>query len=274
MATRSLPPLDEPEHDRTRASPEAVREGTLTPGPALPGLLVSPTEPARIRDLGATSSLPERYGADVLFDVAPLGRVGLQRKTLPDLFASIRDGRLTRSVSAMSALDVAVLVIEGEVRWNAEGFAEPTGPTGRPVTSWHRDAYRSLLWSVRARGIWVEVVPDVNGTVATVLSLHRWAGKATHDTLDRRPGRRGADPTALHVLQGLAGIGPRLASRIVEHFEGLPIAWTVTERELASVRGIGPVRAKRLSESLAGQHCRPASDERCGGAPPAASAPP
>jgi ERCC4-type nuclease len=200
----------------------------------------------------------------VLFDVPPLGRVGLQRKTVPDLFASIRDGRLTRSVSAMSALDVAVLVIEGEVRWSAEGFAEPTGPTGRPVTPWHRDAYRSLLWSVRARGIWVEAVPDVDSTVATVLSLHRWAGKATHDTLDRRPGRRGADPTAVHVLQGLAGIGPRLASRIVEHFQGLPIAWTVTERELASVRGIGPVRAKRLSESLAGQHCRPAGDERCG----------
>jgi ERCC4-type nuclease len=205
----------------------------------------------------------------VLFDVPPLGRVGLQRKTVTDLFASIRDGRLTRSVSAMSALDVAVLVIEGEVRWSAEGFAEPTGPTGRPVTSWHRDAYRSLLWSVRARGIWVEAVPDVDSTVATVLSLHRWAGKATHDTLDRRPGRRGADPTAVHVLQGLAGIGPRLASRIVEHFQGLPIAWTVTERELASVRGIGPVRARRLSESLAGQHCRPAGDERCGGAPPA-----
>ena len=201
----------------------------------------------------------------MLFDVPPLGRVGLQRKTVPDLFASINDGRLTRSVSAMTALDVAVLVIEGELRWSAEGFAVPAGPTGRPVTSWHRDAYRSLLWSVRARGIWVETVPDVDSTAATVLSLHRWASKATHDALDRRPGRRGAD-TAVHVLQGLAGIGPRLATRIVERFQGLPIAWTVTERELASVRGIGPVRARKLSESLAGQHRRPAGDDRCAGA--------
>jgi ERCC4-type nuclease len=66
---------------------------------------------------------------------------------------------------------------------------------------------------------------------------------------------------SLHILQGVAGIGPRLATRILEHFRGLPIAWTVTERELAAVRGLGPVRAKRLSESLAGQHRVPAADD-------------
>jgi ERCC4-type nuclease len=69
------------------------------------------------------------------------------------------------------------------------------------------------------------------------------------------------DAASLHILQGLAGIGPRLATRILEHFQGLPIAWTVTERELTAVRGLGPVRAKRLSESLAGQHCPPAGDD-------------
>jgi ERCC4-type nuclease len=227
----------------------------------IPGVLVSPTEPAPIRALGTTSSLPERYGSDVLFDVTPLGRVGIQRKTVRDLFASITDGRLTRSVAAMSALDVAVLVVEGDLRWTEEGVAEPADGSARPVTSWRREAYRSLLWSIRARGIWVETVSDIEETVTTVRSLHRWASKSGHDALDRRPGPRGVDAAELHILQGLAGIGPRLATRILEHFHGLPIAWTVTERELAAVRGLGPVRARRLAESLAG-HSPPAGEDR------------
>lgn len=230
-------------------------------GPPTAGVLVSPTEPASIRRLGPTSGLPERYGSDVLFDAPPLGRVGIQRKTVPDLFASIADGRLARSVAAMNALDVAVLVIEGDLRWTDEGAAEPAEGTDRPVTSWRREAYRSLLWSVRARGVWVETVPDVAGTVATVLSLQRWAGKAGHDALDRRPGPRRGDAVALHILQGIAGIGPRLGARILERFGHLPLAWTVTEGELASVPGLGTVRARRLSATFGGRHCRPATAE-------------
>ena len=251
--------------ERTAAG--ADLRGAAVHGPSgnadapIAGMLVSPTEPRQIRGLGATSSLPERYGADVVFDAPPLGRVGVQRKTVPDLFASMSDGRLARSVAAMEALDIAVLVIEGDLRWTPEGFAEPAEGSDRPITSWRRDAYRSLLWSIRARGIWVETVPDPDATVATVLSLQRWASKSGHEALDRRPKPRDVDAGALHLLQGLAGIGPRLAARILEHFHGLPLAWTVTEDELASVRGLGPVRARRLSAALGGRHVRPADEQ-------------
>ena len=223
-----------------------------------PGILVAPTEPRELRAVGTTSSLPERYGADVLFEAQPVGLVGVQRKTVADLFASVRDGRLTRGMGAMADLDVALLVVEGELRWTADGLAEAEEADGRPPTSWRRDAYRSLLWSVRARGIWVETTPDLPGTIATIMSLRNWATKNAHEALDRRGRPRATDGgegsrEALHILQGLSGIGPRLAARILDHFGVIPLTWSVSEQELAAVPGLGKVRAHRVWHLLAGE---------------------
>jgi ERCC4-type nuclease len=225
----------------------------LAPIPAVeqsqPTMLISPTEPVKLRAVGTTSPVPERYGADVLFDAPPVGLIGVQRKTVPDLFASVRDGRLTRGIGAMAALDVALLIIEGDLRWTVEGAAEPDDAGARPATSWSREAYRSLLWSVRARGVWVETTPDLAATIQIVMSLRKWASKDVHEALDRRGRPRpggAADGDALHILQGLAGIGPRTAARILDHFGALPLTWSVSEDELAAVPGIGKVRARRL----------------------------
>jgi ERCC4-type nuclease len=203
--------------------------------------------------LGQTSPLPERYGVDVLFEAPPIGLVGVQRKTFPDLMASIRDGRIARGVVEMRALDLGVLVIEGEPAWGDEGYAVPPTPGGLPVTSWHREQYRSLLWSVQAEGIWVEQVPDITGTVAVVRSLERWCRKTRLEALLRRAGPRTVlDPhaRARYLLQSLPGIGPRSADAILQRFGGLPFAWRITEEELATVPGFGRVRAQRLFDAL------------------------
>lgn len=220
---------------------------------AISGILLSPTEPPGMRVLGTTSSEPERYGVDVLFEAPPIGLVGIQRKTFPDLLSSLRDGRIARGVVSMRALDLAVLVVEGEPAWGSEGYAIPEELGGLPSTSWRREQYRSLLWSVQAEGIWVEHVPDVDGTVALVRSLERWCRKPRHDALIRRAGPRrtlDAHERARYLLQSLPGIGPRSADAILRRFGGLPFGWRVTKDELATVPGLGKVRAARLYEAL------------------------
>ena len=58
------------------------------------GFLVSPTEPPYVKRLGRTSSIPELYGADVLWESGRAGKVGVQRKAYADLVDSVYDGRL------------------------------------------------------------------------------------------------------------------------------------------------------------------------------------
>ena len=217
------------------------------------GVLVSPSEPKGKRVLGPSSSVPERYGVDVLFEAPPIGMVGIQRKTFGDLLASLRDGRIARGVTKMRALDLAVLVVEGEPAWGSEGYAVPPAGATLAATSWHREQYRSLLWSVQAEGIWVEHVPDVAGTVAVVRSLERWCRKPRHDAVVRRAGpsrEHDAHERARYLLQSLPGIGPRSADAILRRFGGLPFGWRVTEEDLATVPGIGKVRAARLYAAL------------------------
>ena len=212
--------------------------------------LVAPSEPRAIKVLGKSSSLPEQWGADILWPDNG-GFVGVQRKELSDLIASLHDGRLGREVSQMQRLQVAMLVVEGRPKWSTEGVL--LRDHGRP---WSRTTHRALLYSVQARGIWVEQTDDAADTVATVLAFAEWLKKPTHRGLRTRPGpvsvwgKANDHDWACHVLQGFQGIGPEVASRIVDKFGGLPLKWTVGVGELMEVEGVGPKRAKALIEAL------------------------
>lgn len=218
-------------------------------------MLISPTEPLPIRSLGRIHSLPERRGVDVLF--AAGGRwVGVQRKEAHDLVASVRDGRLHREVQQMTTclagggLGIAVLAVEGRFQWTCDGEWVEAG------YRWTRRQHRGLLWSVRAKGIWVEVTGSAEDTADLCRDLQMWAAKDRHSSLDHRPGPVGmwgkatTREYACHLLQGFDGVGPELAGRIVDHFGRLPIGWLVTAAELEGVAGIGKKKARKLMDAL------------------------
>lgn len=224
--------------------------------------MIAPTEPLPIRALGRTSSLPEKRGVDVLF--AAKGRmVGVQRKEIHDLVASVHDGRLHREAQIMRGcldagpgrLGIAVLVVEGRFTWTVDGEWVENG------YRWSRRQHRGLMWSVRSKGIWVEYTSNAAETADLCRDLELWAAKDRHSSLDRRPGPVGmwgkatTREYALHVLQGFEGVGVELAGRIVDHFGRLPVGWLVTAADLEEVPGIGKVKAKRLIDALE-QPCR------------------
>jgi len=211
-------------------------------------ILVSPTEPEKIKQLGKVSPVPEQYGADVLFPTH--GQLaGVQRKTFDDLLASLFDGRLGKEVTQMKRLGIAVLVIEGRPRWTLDGELMDDN---RRFT---RNQLRSLLWSVAiGHGVAVEWTDSLDDTVSAIANLRAWAAKKKHLSVARRPGPSGpwgkatTRDWALHFLQGFNNIGPELAERIIDHFHGVPLTWTVTEKQLMRVPGIGKKRAKDLYE--------------------------
>ena len=203
--------------------------------------------------LGKSSSLPERWGADVTF-AANGGLVGCQRKEIADLIASVHDGRLAKELAQMQRLGRAILIVEGRLKWTSDGHL-----LGRDFGSpWTRSTHRNLLRSVQSQGVWVESTDDVADTVVAILELAEWCRKPKHQSLIRRPGpvspwgkATNAD-WSKHLLQSFEGVGPELAKNIFEHFGNrLPLDWRVSEAELREVLGVGPKIAKRLVEALA-----------------------
>lgn len=215
-------------------------------------MLIAPTEPPAMKALGSVSSLPEQYGVDALF--ASRGQwVGIQRKELSDLINSVYDGRLTREVAQMQRLPLAMLIVEGRPSWTMDGDLMGKGASYGP--KWTYTQHRGMLWSLRAKGIWVDTTDSVAETVGVIAMFIAYCRKEHHRALDRRPnpesvwGKPGNRDYACHLVQGLPGVGVELAERIVDTF-GVPFGWKVSEDQLTMVEGIGKKKAHKIWQAL------------------------
>lgn len=214
-------------------------------------MFVSPAEPAKLRENRKVSSLCEARGADFLF-VAHGQWVGVQRKEIQDFLSSVADGRLQKELAQLQSCHHRILILEGKVSWTNEGEMMGKG-YGR---TWTKKQWRSVLWGVRARGIWVEFTESMADTGQTLDWLEGWFTKDSHGSLDRRPG-----PVSLwghpsnedyqrHLIMGLPGVGPELADRICREFKGVPFGWKITEGDLLRVEGIGKKKAASIYKAL------------------------
>lgn len=212
-------------------------------------MLVSPAErPLPLRRLGQTSSVPERYGADFMW-VANRERHGVQRKEIKDYVASMIDGRLSREVGQMKQLTgIRALVLEGTFTWTPDGFW--TGPV-----RWDRFRHRQGLFTLANEGIWIIPTEGIADSAETIAELERWTRKPKHTFARARAkatgqwGKPSSREFACYMLQGLPGVGPELAERLYDAL-GLPMAWTVSEKELRTVEGVGPKRASAMYSCL------------------------
>lgn len=217
-------------------------------------ILVAPSEPVALKEIGKSSTIPEMYGADLLIPGNGI-LVGIQRKQFPgDFIASMSDGRLQTSLLKLSQVDVPILVLEGRPSWSFNGFL--VGFNYGRGGEFARSTLRSLLFSAQSElGITHHWTDSMNDTIDFTRDLARWAEKDKHDSLFKRPGipkneatRRISDrDRAAWILQGLDNIGYTTACSIYDYFEGLPLRWTVTKKELQEVPGVGKGRAVKLT---------------------------
>lgn len=222
-----------------------------------PITLVSPAErPKPVRDLGKSHVLPEQYGADVMIVHVTRGkvlRVGVQRKTVDDLLASIEDNRLSKEIQQMRRLDVAVLLVEGSLRFTADGMLPR-----RWGRAWTQKQIRGVLWSMMLEGIWVDYVANPTQFATYVEDLRAWVKKDRHRFGDRRNKKsvelwgttRKDRDYATWLLQGLPGIGPEMADRIYAYFDGLPWEWSISREELMEVEGVGEKTVEKIWKVL------------------------
>lgn len=209
---------------------------------------VAPTEPAKLRAVAdVVSQHPERFGVDVLIN----GRhhiVGIQRKTVSDLLASLDDGRLAEQSILMQGLgpNEVVVMIEGSVRFVDDNLV---------VNSWggtiSRRQFKRICSTLRSAGIHLERSESLEDTVAWVEVLSEWCDVEAHTTLQPVSrsvkgdwGERKREHYQTQVLMGLPGVGKGLAQRILDTV-GMPLRLV---GDLRSVRGMGDKKVKAIEE--------------------------
>lgn len=188
----------------------------------------------------------ELRGSDC-FDVAvqrlPAGdyrvddRFLFERKTLPDLVLSIESGRLFSQALRLAEAETLrpALVLEGTFR-DLRGCG----------MAW--EAIQGALVTVSLFvGLPVLRTRSPQETVRTFLYAARQGRAASQGALPRRGHRpKGKAAFQRYLLQGLPGVGPQRAARLLERFGAVNAVFGADEQALASVDGIGKETARRI----------------------------
>jgi DNA excision repair protein ERCC-4 len=191
---------------------------------------------------GVVDALRRQDGVSVAVERLPLGDyliddiLLVERKTLSDLVASIKDGRLFRQGHRLvgSALRTA-LILEGTSK-------DLAGSEMR------REAIQGALISLTLYlGIPLLRSRDPSETAQIMLFAAR-QGRLVAAGMARRPGRRPRKKLRIQarVLQGLPGVGAERARRLLERFGSLEAVMQADMEELASVQGIGLTTAEAI----------------------------
>ena len=164
------------------------------------------------------------------------GRLLVERKTLQDLIQSIKDGRLFRQAYRLMESPLRSLVIlEGsQVKLDASGM--------------RREAIQGALITLSVYfGIPLLRSRDAQETAHLMLYAAR-QGRVIENAAYPRNGKRprGKRRTQLHILQGLPGVGPERASRLLDAFGTVEGVLTASEDALNSIKGIGRDTAERI----------------------------
>jgi DNA excision repair protein ERCC-4 len=184
----------------------------------------------------ASGAFDMRMGRLAAGDYLIDDEVLIERKTVGDFAASLVDGRLFPQAARLAHSHYrSLLLIEG--------------PPPASIPDVHPHALEGALVSLAA--MWRLPVlhsPDPEHSVRILRFLADQASRQQQvlRRFDRRPKRLAS--RRLFLLQGLPGVGPALAHRLLGHFGSVERVFTADAAALAEVRGIGPKKAARIRE--------------------------
>ena len=163
----------------------------------------------------------------------------IERKTLPDLVTSLCDGRLFSQVSRLSkSPNNTALLIEGASRDIAAYDITREAIIGALCSisiTFNVPILRSLSQAESAKILYY---------CATQLN-RRETGNISNG---RKPKRH--KNQQLFILQSLPQVGPKLAKRLLMHFNCIEAVFTASETQLSRVEGIGREKARQIRKIL------------------------
>lgn len=161
----------------------------------------------------------------------------IERKSVADLAASLIDGRLFPQVARLAHSGYRLLLL-------IEGLANTSIP------DMHPHSLEGALVSIAA--IWRVPVLHSSDAEQSARMLHFLADqvRGPHERVlrrfDRKPKRLVS--RKLFLLQGLPGVGPALAQRLLDHFGTIERVFAADASAPGEVRGVGTKKAARIRE--------------------------
>ncbi len=171
-----------------------------------------------------------------------------ERKTLPDLVCSIESGRLfAQALRLVEAPGVRpALILEG------------TAAELRHCRMRREAVHGALITLSMFIGLPVLRTRCLEETVETFRYVVEQGRAVAQGALPRRGSRlKGKSACQNYLLQGLPGVGPERARRLLEHFGSVRAVMAAERAELAAVGGIGERIARRIEwavEESAGEY--------------------
>jgi DNA excision repair protein ERCC-4 len=167
-------------------------------------------------------------------------RFAVERKTLADFAHSVVDARLFKQAAALArGTRRGILILEGT--------AADVGAIGVG-----RESLQGALITVGVFfGLAVLRARDAAETARLLVYLARQSQRYGRGAFTR-PGSRpkGKRARQLFVLQGLPGVGPGRAGRLLEHFGSVQGVAAANAAELAAIDGIGESTAMKIRWAL------------------------
>jgi DNA excision repair protein ERCC-4 len=208
------------------------------------------------REVGGAvvAALRRNDGVDLRVERLPIGDylvddvLLFERKTLPDLVASIKDGRLfAQGLRLATAPLRGALILEGR----SQDLAD---------SRMRREAIQGALMTLTLF-LGIPLVRSMNPEeTATLMLFAARQGRAYASGALPRKGRRprGKVRVQNRILQGLPGVGPERAKRLLERFGTIEAVIAAPVEALASVSGIGKGTAEAIRwavQDAAGGYC-------------------
>jgi len=166
--------------------------------------------------------------------------IAVERKTTRDFAISIIDGRLFSQASRLKRYaEVQLMVIEGTDLFYTGYEIDPQAIKGAIVSL-------SVSWQIP-----LIFSKSPEGT-AEILVMAGIQDVKYRDEILKRAGRRPRRllTRKLFLLQGLPGIGPKIAKRMLEHFGSVEKIIAASEHEISCVEGIGRKKASMIREVI------------------------
>jgi Fanconi anemia group M protein len=165
------------------------------------------------------------------------GAVLVERKTYADFAASVADGRLfPQAVRLARSRHRPVVLVEGSPTASMPDV-HPNALNGASISL-------AVMWRLP-----VLRSSDPQDSLRILRCLANQAGRAGQNVLrryDRKPKRLAS--RRLYMLQGLPGVGPALAHRLLLQLGSVEGVVTADEATLMQVRGMGAKKAFRIRE--------------------------
>ena len=202
---------------------------------------VDSNEPWEIREkLLATGWAQSKLPAgDFSFFTIDFKRVGIERKTIEDLLASLSD-RFTRQLDEIvNRYDFAILLIEGS--WHrVMGTNQIVSRRG--IERYYMTTVRNLLRSWQDRGLTIENTLSMEDTINRLGEIYAYYQKAAHTggLTKRQVGDK-------RLLAFPDGVGIKTARRILKELGSLRAVAEASIDRLVQIENVGAKRAESIA---------------------------